>query len=358
MSSGGQGDKREHPTAKRLKDSREKGQTPRSREFAAAVGLCAAALALAWGGAVMTRALAQRLAHDLSELHRWGRVTISPEDMGGAVLDRSWWFVSTIAPLGGVVFVAVVAGFAMQGGIAVAPKALELQWNRLSPSSGFSKFKPAKAGADVVRACVSLVAVTLATVPLVQDQLAHASQLVALTSVDAARTTWDTVWSLLWRGALVLLAIGAADFLWQRFTWIKSLRMSRQDIKDELRGQEGSPEVKANIRRIQRDMARARMLTEVKTATVVLTNPTHYAVALRYQRERMAAPVVVAKGRDAVATRIRAVARDAGVPIVENPTLARALHAGAELGDVIPSALFTAVAEVLAYLVRIRQLVL
>ena len=119
---------------------------------------------------------------------------------------------------------------------------------------------------------------------------------------------------------------------------------------------EGSPEIKARVRRIQRDMARQRMLTAVKQATVVITNPTHYAVALEYRRERMSAPIVVAKGQDLMAARIRAIAREHGVPIVENPPLARTLHKDTEIGDVIPAPLFGAVAEVLAYLVRIKQL--
>jgi len=134
--------------------------------------------------------------------------------------------------------------------------------------------------------------------------------------------------------------------------------MTKQDLADEAKSSEGRPEVKARVRRIQRDMNRKRMLSAVKTATVVVTNPTHYAVALRYHRASMAAPVVVAKGKDLLAQRIKQIARDNGVPTVENVPLAQALYAGAEVGDAIPGALFGAVAEVLAYLVRIRQLML
>jgi len=134
--------------------------------------------------------------------------------------------------------------------------------------------------------------------------------------------------------------------------------MSRQELVDEHKSTEGNPEVKSRVRRIQREMARKRMLQAVPTATVVIVNPTHYAVALRYDRQRMAAPAVVAKGRDLLAGRIRTLAREHGVPIVENVTLARALYREAEVGDSIPAALFGAVAEVLAYLVRLRQLAL
>ena len=134
--------------------------------------------------------------------------------------------------------------------------------------------------------------------------------------------------------------------------------MSRQEIREEARTTEANPEIKARVRRIQRDMARRRMLHAVPRATVVVTNPTHYAVALEYRRDKSVAPVVVAKRRDLVAERIRAIAREHSVPIVENPPLARALFKGAEVGDMIPAPLFGAVAEVLAYLIRIKQLVL
>jgi flagellar biosynthetic protein FlhB len=134
--------------------------------------------------------------------------------------------------------------------------------------------------------------------------------------------------------------------------------MTRQEVRDEAKSHDGNPEVKMRVRRIQREMRKKRMLQDVKTATVVITNPTHVAVALRYDRTAMSAPLVVAKGQDQMALRIREVAREHNVPIVENVTLARALHHGADVGDAIPSDLFGAVAEVLAYLVRLKQLIL
>jgi len=357
-SSSSPGDKQEKPTPKRLKDAKEKGQVARSRELGAALGLCAAALALAWLGVRLTQSIATRLAGSLGTIDRQAHESLSQAEVTGLVWDSAWWFTVAMAPLGGIVLVAAVAGFAVQGGVAIAPKALKLHWDRLALSHGAARFKPSKSGADVVRAALALVIVALLTVPVLQDLLVRAPELVVLTTNEAASIAWRELWRLLWRGALALLLLGAADFLWQRWTWLRGLKMSRQEVRDEMKQQEGSPEVRARIRRIQRERARSRMLSDVKTATVVLTNPTHYAVALTYDKGRMAAPILVAKGTDALAARIRAIARDAGVPIIENPPLARALHADAELGDPIPASLFSAVAEVLAYLVRIRQLVL
>ena len=157
---------------------------------------------------------------------------------------------------------------------------------------------------------------------------------------------------------MALLLLAGADVGWQWFRHYSSLKMSRQEQRDEAQSSEGSPEIKARVRKVQREMVRKRMLAAVPKATVVITNPTHFAVALSYERGAMAAPVVVAKGRDLLAARIKQIARDHGVPTVENVPLAQALYHGAEVGDTIPPALFGAVAEVLAYLVRIRQLML
>jgi flagellar biosynthetic protein FlhB len=350
-------DKQEKPTAKRLKDAKEKGQVASSREFGAAVGLCAVALALGWVGVTLSHTLAEAMAGDLTRLDRFATTDLTAETVAGLVADRTRWFASTLTPLLAVATLAAVAGFAMQGSVTWAPEALALKWERLAPSHGLSRLAPSKSGADLVRAFFALVVVGWVTVPVGQELLGRAPELVALPPAHAAAVGWDAIWRLLWRGGLALLGLGAADFLWQRWNWLRGLRMSKQEIRDEMKQQEGSPEVKSRVRRIQREMARARMMQQVPSATVVVTNPTHYAVALRYQRERMAAPIVVAKGADAVAARIRAIARDANVPIIENPPLARALHAGVEIGDPIPAELFTAVAEVLAYLVRIKQLV-
>ena len=155
---------------------------------------------------------------------------------------------------------------------------------------------------------------------------------------------WTVAARLLKQSAIALLAIAGADYFVQRHRLMQSLKMTRQEVKDDHKMTEGNPEIKSRVRRVQREMVKRRMLAATKKATVVITNPTHYAVALEYRRSGMSAPLVVAKGQ--------------GFPMVENVTLARALYAEAEVGDVIPGALFEAVAEVLAYLIRLKQLVL
>jgi flagellar biosynthetic protein FlhB len=186
--------------------------------------------------------------------------------------------------------------------------------------------------------------------------LGDAPRLAWLGTGAAAHTAWTHLYGLLLQAGVALAVIAGADYGLQWWRHYSSLKMTRQELRDEAKSNEGNPEVKARVRRIQREMTRRRMLHAVKTATVVVTNPTHYAVALQYQRNRTGAPIVVAKGRDHLAQRIKKLARDAGVPMVENVALAQALYKGADLGDEIPGPLFGAVAEVLAYLIRIKQL--
>jgi flagellar biosynthetic protein FlhB len=169
---------------------------------------------------------------------------------------------------------------------------------------------------------------------------------------------WERTETLMWRIGFALAFLALFDYGLQRYRMMKTLKMSKEEIRNEAKESEGNAQVKGKIRRIQRDMARRRMIDDVKNATVVITNPTHFAVALQYNRDSMLAPKVLAKGRDILAARIREEARKHEIPIVENKPLAQALYKTVEVGETIPAQLFAAVAEVLAYLVRIKQLML
>jgi flagellar biosynthetic protein FlhB len=158
---------------------------------------------------------------------------------------------------------------------------------------------------------------------------------------------------LLWKGAALFLLFGFVDFFRQKRKFSKQMRMSKQDIRDEVKEAEGNPQTKMRIRRLQRDVRRRRMMDEVKTATAVVVNPTHYAVAIRYHHDAMAAPLVVAKGKNYLALRIRARALEFDVPLIENPPLAQALYKSVEVGQHIPPHLYRAVAEILAYIYRL-----
>jgi flagellar biosynthetic protein FlhB len=352
------GDRTEKPTARKLKDSREKGQVARSRDLSSALSLAAVTLALGWFGAGLYATVSARLVAALRGLGDRPLATLESTGLTTLLWADAWRFTMVAGPLVLIAgFVSIGAGVA-QVGWTPAPKAVEFNWDRLNPATGLARLLPKQAGPELVKALIGLTVLGAVCYVFVRQCFDVAPGLTAVTPSAAIRIGWNQVSSLLWRASLTLLVLGGADYGLQRWRWYDQVKMTRQEVRDDARQQDGSPEIKARVRKVQREMNRRRMLQAVKSATVVITNPTHYAVAIEYRRRDMVAPIVVAKGQDQIAARIRAIAREHGVPIVENVVLARALYKGAEIGDAIPAALFGAVAEVLAYLVRLKQLIL
>jgi flagellar biosynthetic protein FlhB len=215
-----------------------------------------------------------------------------------------------------------------------------------------------QAGMDTLKTMLSVVVITWLGWNAVDAVMAESLQMPWMAPADAAKSAWLHIEALLWRISIGLGFLALGDFALQKYRHTSQLKMTKQEVKDEAKQQDGSAEVKGKIRRVQQEMARRRMMNDVPRATVVITNPTHYAVALEYRRGEMAAPVVLAKGVDQIALKIREKARQHGIPIVENRPLARGLYDTAEIGDTIPGPLFAAVAEVLAQLIRLKQLVM
>ncbi|MCC7010584.1 MAG: flagellar biosynthesis protein FlhB [Acidobacteria bacterium] len=352
------GERTEKPTPKRRREARERGQVARSRDLSGALSLIAVAMALGWFGVRMIAAVRDRLVSTFAVLSDQAHVTLD----AGALSAALWSDLHLVARLAGppalVAAGASIAASVAQVGFGYAPKALKLNWGAINPANGIRRLAPKQSVPELAKAMLGLSAIGALCYVLVKDFYVRAPMLMAMMPVESGSYAWDLGLRLLWQSGLVLVVLASADYGVQRWQWLSSLKMTRQEVKDEQKLQDGNPEIKARVRRVQREMARRRMLHAVKTATVVVTNPTHFAVALEYRRDRMAAPIVVAKGQDAVAARIRAVAREHGVPIVENVPLARALYKTADIGDAIPADLFGAVAEVLAYLVRLKQLTL
>jgi flagellar biosynthetic protein FlhB len=355
---GFQGDRTEKPTTKRLKEARERGQVARSRDLAASLSLGAITLALGWFGYRMIAAVADRLTSGLSGLGDHARAAVEPIRLASIMWSDAGLLASVVGPPAILAALASVLASIAQIGWQYSPKAVHANWSRLNPAQGFSRLGAKQAGPELAKAAVGLSALGFVCYVFVRAFYDQAPVLMGMTPAESARMGWARVWGLLWRASLVLTALGVADYGLQRWRWLSGLKMTRQEVRDEAKLHDGSPEIKARVRRVQREMTRRRMLQAVKNATVIITNPTHFAVALEYRRTEMPAPKVLAKGQDLMAERIKAVARKHGIPMVENVTLARALYKTAEIGDTIPAALFGAVAEVLAYLVRLRQLVL
>jgi flagellar biosynthetic protein FlhB len=352
------GERTEKPTPHRLKESRKKGQIARSRDLAMAAASVASTFALAYSGSHLIGGLMDLLHSSLDSFGDAPFREIEPTELGALVVRSALQLATLVGPLALVTTIAAVGMHGFQGGWSFAPGALRLNWSRLSPASGAKRLSFGVSGVETIKATLVFAVISVLIWQAVKGMVAEVPRFPWMSPADAAAATWSRTESLLLRAGWFLGAIALADYGWQRFRMMQSLKMTRQEVKDEVRQNEGSGEVKGRIRRLQREMSKRRMLRDVPRATVVITNPTHFAIALEYRRESMTAPRVLAKGADHLARKIRERALQHGVPIVENKPLARSLYATADVGDVIPAPLFAAVAEVLAYLVRVKRLIL
>jgi flagellar biosynthetic protein FlhB len=348
----------EQPTAGRLRKAREKGQLPRSRDLGSAAALFATVTVLAWLGDRMVATLTSAMKYALIRMGQSPLAEIDASEVAAMVISNA----GTIGLIAGpVAFAAVVASVSLQtaqGGIVFATEALTLDLNRLNPAEGVKRLGFTHGGVELLKGLVSATVISILAWQAGRAVYEQTLGLARVGPVSAAQIGWNDVIALMRKAAIALVLLACVDYWVQRWRFMKSQRMTKEEVKQEREDADVSPEIKSRIRRIQFDLHRKRMMAAVPSATVVITNPTHYAVALEYTRGSVPAPRIVAKGRGFVALRIREIARDHNVPIVENPPLARALYAGAEVGDMIPGALFEAVAEVLAYLIRLKQLVL
>lgn len=337
----------EDPTGKRLQKAREEGRVARSPDLAFAIVLLAAGFSLELVGEGLTTGFQRILSVALSEIES----TASLPTAGLGVESLKAIFRS-VAPLLGLLFVCGLAfGFA-QSGLHFVPQKLDFKPEKMQPKLALSTFVNVKSLAETATSIVKL-AVLSATAwftlkqPVLELMAASDVRLIAAEAIAI-------LIRLLRHIGLALLAIGILDWMWKRRQHVQDLKMTKDEVKQENKDAMGDQEAKARIRSRQKQFAMQRMMDQVPTATAVIVNPTHFAVALRYE-SGMAAPLVVAKGRDHVALRIKSIARTAGVPIVENPPLARALHDAARVGDEIPPMLYQAVAEVLAVILRANR---
>lgn len=345
-------ERNEKPTAKRLEDARRKGQIPRSRELSMATVMIAGALLLLVTspqlGEQVTGLMRAGLSHDQSAL-RDGQAMI---DTFSALALRA---LVLFAP-----FLAVCAGMAVLGGIAiggwmVSAEALAPKLSKLNPVKGLKRVFGLNGLVEVVKAIAKATligGVALLFLSWAADDLLALTRRPVETAVAGSMTL--VIWMLaLCSGALALIAL--LDAPYQLWNHQRQLKMTRRDIRDELKETEGRPEVKGRIRQLQQEMSRRRMLKDLPTADVIVTNPSHFAVALRYDETRMRAPVVVAKGVEHLAARIREIGSEHRIPVFEAPPLARALYWTTEVGHPIPASLYLAVAQVLTYVLQLRR---
>jgi flagellar biosynthetic protein FlhB len=346
-----QGERTEKPTKRRLDKSRREGQFPASREFLAGLQFLTFVVLAGLGGATFLERTREMARYFLAAAFR---IPVTPNgvvNMYRAILGR------VFVPL--LWMGVVLSGVALAGqlgstrlGIAFPKLAPDLK--RLDPLQKIKNL-PAQNMASFLQAVVFLPLIGLAVYTIARDNLAAFSGMAHTGILPALQLLAGAVKALMWKAAILFAIIGCLDFLRVYRRHNKSLRMSKQDLREEAKETEGNPQMKGRIRRLQRDLARRSMMKEVQNATAVIVNPTHYSVAIRYDAESMAAPLVLAKGKNYLAKRIRQLALEHQVPIIENAPLAQALYRSAEVGQEIPAHLYRAVAEVLAYIFKLMN---
>jgi flagellar biosynthesis protein FlhB len=350
MAESGQ-ERTERATPKRLEEARKKGQVPRSVELSmAAVCIAAAAAVYTLGGGA---------ARQLADLMRGGlslrpEVAMADGVIWPALMDAGSHSLLIILPILGATFVAAIAAPLAIGGWNFSTQALVPQFSRLSPLAGFGRIFSARGLVELGKGLAKIAVIGVIAWVLLAGLT---PELMGLSSEPIDGAIGHSA-SLAGYALLVLcfglVAIAAVDVPYQLWQHARDLRMTREEVREEYKESEGSPEVRGRIREAQRALARGRMMQEVPKADVIVTNPTHFAVALRYDDQKMRAPTVVAKGTDLLAARIREIATEHGVPIVEAPPLARALYRTVDLGREVPAALYVTVAQVLTYVYQLK----
>lgn len=345
-------EKTEEPTPKKLREAREKGQIPRSKELNSMSIMVAGAMGLLMMGSYMLTALSNLMTHGFSlnrtELLSTSSIFIRFENAVFAAF-------AGIAPF--LVLMVIVAIFTplMLGGWAFSADQISFKLERLDPVAGIKRIFSARGLMELVKAMAKFLVVSLFAISFMwsqADEFLNLGREPFMQGLGHAALLFGYAFLFM---SLALLFIAAIDVPFQLWDHSNKLKMTLQEVRDEMKETEGRPEVKSRIRGLQQEMAQRRMMQDVPTADVIITNPTHYAVALKYDPKSMAVPVVVAMGKDLIALKIREIAEESGVEIFEAPPLARALFAHSKLGQEIPGQLYYAVAQVLAFIFQLQN---
>lgn len=346
------GEKTLPASPRKIQKAREQGNVARSQDLGAAVSLSVALLGLWLFGPFAGEQMLALTNYYFSEAHL---LLAERASMQSLMLQALTFSVPAALPLMLLLLVAGVAANLTQVGFLVAPQAVQPKIERLNPITGFQRFISVRGLVELLKSLAKLAIVGwIAWVTLV-DMVPQLLNTMHQPPAAGGMMVWDMTLTIWWRVVLAMIAIGLLDFAYQRYQYGRDNMMTVQEARDELKELEGDPRIKQRVRQIQRQMAMQRMMAEVPEAEVVITNPTHYAVALRYNPARMDAPTVVAKGTRRLAERIREIAVEYNVPIVQRPDLARTLYQSVEVGQAVPETVFRAVAEVLAFVYEIDR---
>jgi flagellar biosynthetic protein FlhB len=345
-------DKTEAPTPQRLDKAREEGQIPRSKELTSLL-ILVVGVSIVWIGG---ESIARRLAGLLSSGLRFDHGIINDQKLilGQIILLVKEAMYALLPLITGVVIIALVSPMLL-GGLIFSTKSLAFKFSKLNPITGIGRLFSAQVGAELLKAVLKSVLMGSVAGLYLWNKWPEIMRLMSEAPTTAMNNALDLVGMCVLLVVLSIIPMVGFDVGFQLYSHFKKLRMSRQDIRDEYKQTEGDPHVKGRIRQMQRAAARRRMMADVPTADVIVTNPTHYSVALKYDENKMSAPKVIAKGAGLVALRIREIGNENRIPTLEAPPLARALYRHAEIGQQIPGQLYGAVAEVLAWVWQLKR---
>ena len=344
------GDKTEEPTAKKREDARKKGQVGKSQELNTAFVLLI--------GFFMLKILWDTIYLNIADYTKYilshPAQTVDTETVIQLFLGIVELLAKTSFPIMlAIMFIGLGINF-FQVGLNFNTEAMEPKLDKLNPINGFGRIFSKRALVEMVKSIFKIIVIGAALYVVLVDHVLSMPQFIFFGLETSLGQIADIIFNMAFKICGLILVLGVLDLAYQKWQTTQDLKMTKQEVKDEFKQSEGDPQIKGKIKQKQRQMAMARMMQEVPKADVIVTNPTHFAVALEYHKG-MVAPRVLAKGQDLVAQRIKEIAREAGVAIVENKPLARALFASTEVGDSVPQELYQAVAEVLAYVYRLKH---
>ncbi|SFI06104.1 flagellar biosynthetic protein FlhB [Selenomonas ruminantium] len=344
------GDKTEEPTSKKRADAKKKGQVGRSTELSTAFVLLIGFFIIKVMWAHIYGSIAAYTTYVFSHLNQ----PVDTENILRIFIGIIELLAQTSLPIMIGIMLMGLAINVFQVGLNFNTEAIGFKPDKLNPINGFGRIFSKRSLVELAKSLFKIAIIGYFLYDFLKDHLMAMPQFIYFDLPNSLAQIADIVFSMAFEVIAVIIVLGILDYGYQKWQTTQDLKMTKQEVKDEMKQTEGDPQIKGKIKQKQRQMAMSRMMQEVPKADVIVTNPTHFAVALQYSKG-MVAPLIVAKGQDLVAKRIKDIARDARVPIVENRPLARALYASTEVGDIVPAELYQAVAEVLAYVYRLKN---
>ncbi|WDV47710.1 flagellar biosynthesis protein FlhB [Clostridiaceae bacterium M8S5] len=347
-------EKTEKPTPKKLDDSRKKGQVFKSRELNSVVVLMTLFVTLKIYSKTLGDTL-HRFTKLIFENYMLEKNALAVSDIRKLFLMMMNVFVRAVGPFLAVAFIVGLTANYLQVGFLFTFEPLKPKLSRINPLEGFKRILSVKSVVELIKANIKIFLVGYIAYIYVKGQIQNIYKLYDMSVSNIARYISSMTFGLVTRVVGILLVLAILDYVYQKWDYHKNLKMTKQEVKEEYKQMEGDPKIKSKIKEKQRQIAMSRMMQEVPKADVIITNPTHFAIAIKYDKTMYDAPYVIAKGQDLVAQKIKEIASKNDVPLVENKPLARGLYKAVEIGQIIPEDLYYAVAEVLAYVYSLKQ---